>query len=111
MIEVPEENLEITKKEVQALMKLDHPCIVKYYESFQNEKYFCIVMEFCEGKTLRKYISKQTGPLKEKFILEFLFQMVNILKYVHSNHIVHRDIKPQWTNQTHQFWNINSFRE
>lgn len=49
---------------MQILCKLDHPNIVKYYESFQNDKFFYIVMEFCEGRQL---FDKLTGEKNSSF--------------------------------------------
>ena len=38
--------------ELKVLYKLDHPFVIDYIESFQDEKYTYIVMEFCSGKEL-----------------------------------------------------------
>jgi serine/threonine protein kinase len=38
--------------EVTILSKLDHPNIVKYYDSFIEKNYLNIIMEFCEGGDL-----------------------------------------------------------
>ena len=40
--------------EIQILAKLDHPNIVKYYETYDDDKYFYLVMELCEIKTKSK---------------------------------------------------------
>jgi NIMA (never in mitosis gene a)-related kinase len=95
MIEITQGNENLTKQEVTALMQLDHPNVVKHFENFNHHKYFCIVMEFCEGKTLREFIDEQKNPLEESYILNLFFQMVNVLKYCHDQNVMHRDLKPE----------------
>lgn len=42
------------KKEVQMMMDLDHPNIVKYFESYEESKYFYLCMELCSGGEIMK---------------------------------------------------------
>jgi serine/threonine protein kinase len=65
MINLAKFHSRMVDQEVQALRKLNHPNIVQYYESFQYLNNYCIVMELCEGKTLRQFISEQIKPLNE----------------------------------------------
>ena len=39
-------------EEVSALHTLDHPNIVKYYETYNDQKYIYLVMELISGKPL-----------------------------------------------------------
>lgn len=39
-------------EELAILYKLDHPYICQYVESFEDEKYIYIIMEYCPGKIL-----------------------------------------------------------
>jgi calcium-dependent protein kinase len=45
--------------EVAVARKLNHPNIAKIYETYQDKRYFFIVMEYCEGGELLEYISNQ----------------------------------------------------
>jgi NIMA (never in mitosis gene a)-related kinase len=83
------------ENEVSTLIQLDNENIVKYFESFTHDKYFCIVMKFCEGITLKQFIQEQRNPLPESDILHIFFQMANALKYCHKKNILHRDLKPE----------------
>ena len=38
------------------LQVLDHPNIVKYYETYNDEKYLYLVMEYCEGGALLTHL-------------------------------------------------------
>lgn len=44
-----EMDLEIIKQEIAILSEMDHPNIVKYIESYEDDKYLYIVMEYVEG--------------------------------------------------------------
>jgi len=41
-----EQDLDQLKDEIEILKKLDHPNIIKYYETYENSKYLYIVMEY-----------------------------------------------------------------
>lgn len=40
------------KTEIDALMSVDHPNIVKLYDVLEDQDYFHLVMEYCEGQEL-----------------------------------------------------------
>ena len=80
--------------EVNILASLNHPYIVKYYDSFIENKTLHIVMEFCDKGDLAGVIRAQMGRLlPEAKIWKFLIQMCLGLEYLHSKRILHRDIK------------------
>ena len=64
---------------------------VRYYESYQNEKEFAIIMELCHTN-LSKFLK-----VKKKFELDELYEILNQLnntfKVMKENSIVHRDLK------------------
>jgi len=53
------DDIEQLKNEINILRSLDHPNIVKYYETFENHKYMYIVMEYCAGGELFDVIAKK----------------------------------------------------
>ena len=63
------------------------------YAYFQLNGQFYLVQEYIEGDTLTAKV-KQQGVLSESAIREILASLLPVLEYVHSKHIVHRDIKP-----------------
>jgi calcium-dependent protein kinase len=46
------EDIAAIREEVEILTKLDHPNIVRYYETYDDEKYMYFVMEYCPGGEL-----------------------------------------------------------
>ncbi len=85
-------------KEVEMLSTLDHPNIVDFKEHFVEGKYLCIVMDYCESGDLKARIKRALARgkfFKEATIMDWFVQMALALHYMHSRHIMHRDIKPQ----------------
>lgn len=85
-----------TVNEALVLVKLDHPNIIKYYESFADDSRFYIVVEYCEGGDLYsrlQYLSKRYQFLNEDEVLRWFFQVVSGVNYLHDRNILHRDIK------------------
>lgn len=83
------------EKEVEFLLKVEHPSIVKLYSAFRDEKTqsYYIVMELVEGQNIDEYVKKK-GPIPEDKAVELLLKILDALQCVHGAHIVHRDIKP-----------------
>ena len=69
--------------EVAILRSLDHPNIVKYYETFEDNYYVHIVMEYLQGDDLYKVLVQQAKELKEKKInyTEFLAATMSSLNF------------------------------
>jgi calcium-dependent protein kinase len=57
------DQLENIKEEVAILTKLDHPNIVKYYETYDDMKYIYLVMEYCSGGELFDLLVKEKDNL------------------------------------------------
>lgn len=82
------------KVEAQAAAGLSHPNIISIFDVGNEGNNHYIVMEYLEGKTLKEAILSQqqlTEEETEKISLAILLA----LAHAHSNHIIHRDIKPQ----------------
>ncbi|MDM9580857.1 MULTISPECIES: YARHG domain-containing protein [unclassified Nostoc] len=63
------------------------------YAYFSSGGQFYLVQEWVEGDTLTEKVQKQ-GLFSEGAIQELFMNLLPVLDYVHSKHIVHRDIKP-----------------
>lgn len=80
--------------EAQAIAGISHPNIVGIYDVGEENGMYYIVMELVDGITLKKYIEEK-GKLSVKEAVGIALQIANGLEAAHSNHIIHRDIKPQ----------------
>ena len=82
--------------EVKILHKVDHPNIVKYYETYDEENYMYMVMELCSGGDLYKMISdKYSDGMSEKEASEIIHKILKALLHCHDQNIMHRDLKPE----------------
>jgi serine/threonine-protein kinase len=63
------------------------------YAYFSAEGQFYLVQEWVEGDTLTAKMHKQ-GPFTETAVQELLLNLLPVLEYIHSQGIIHRDIKP-----------------
>lgn len=92
-----EENKEIynaqkTKfiKEAQRIRALSHPNIVKVFDLFEENDTAYYVMDYIEGQSL----AQKSKPIAEPMVLHYLNQILMALEFVHSQGILHLDIKP-----------------
>ncbi|WP_315790448.1 protein kinase domain-containing protein [Fischerella sp. JS2] len=67
--------------------------IPKLYAYFTENGQFYLVQEYIEGYTLTQIVQQQ-GLMSETSVKDILINILPILNYVHSKHMVHRDIKP-----------------
>ena len=87
-------DVEILHRELEILKTLDHPNIVKFYEVYQDEKFFHLVMEHCSGGDLFERIEKER-QLDEKEAACIMKKIFSATNYLHERGICHRDLKPE----------------
>ena len=80
-------------KEVDLLIKMDHPNIVKIFEFYNGEKEYYLIMEYCEGGELFDKIVKSN--LTEIQCAYIMYQILSAVNYCHKMKIIHRDLKPE----------------
>ncbi|HEY5602985.1 MAG TPA: serine/threonine-protein kinase [Gammaproteobacteria bacterium] len=80
--------------EVSALKKLHHPNIVHITESFEAFGTVYIVMEYRPGRSLQDYINESNGGFKEHVLRAVFPPLIDGLRLVHANNLLHLDIKP-----------------
>ncbi|MBH8561370.1 serine/threonine protein kinase [Nostoc sp. CENA67] len=83
------------EKEAKTLAQLgSHSQIPLLLDYFQGNGEFYLVQEYIKGNTLSQEV-RQNGPKSEAAVKQFLQELLPILQYIHQNHVIHRDIKPQ----------------
>lgn len=82
-------------REVSIMSHLDHPNIVKYFETFEDECYIHIVMEFIPGENLYDLLCSRERKITESDMNSICKYLLKAVSFLHNNDIVHRDIKPE----------------
>eukprot|EP00401_Gymnodinium_catenatum_P004559 CAMPEP_0117524412 /NCGR_PEP_ID=MMETSP0784-20121206/35232_1 /TAXON_ID=39447 /ORGANISM="" /LENGTH=563 /DNA_ID=CAMNT_0005320559 /DNA_START=112 /DNA_END=1803 /DNA_ORIENTATION=+ len=93
-----EHDQECAHQEVYLLQALRHPLIVAYHDSFliDGANTLVIVMEYCDGGDLRKLIKDKADSgehLPAEMVMTWFAQIASALRYIHSEKVLHRDLK------------------
>lgn len=80
--------------EAAALARVNHPNIVRVVNVFRANDTVYMVMRYEHGKDLRWYIKRHNGRMTEKFIRTVFPQLLQGLRELHNNNLLHLDIKP-----------------
>mmetsp|Transcript_28198 Transcript_28198/g.80098 ORF Transcript_28198/g.80098 Transcript_28198/m.80098 type:complete len:529 (-) Transcript_28198:67-1653(-) len=87
-------NVDRFQREISILKMMDHPNIIRLYETFEAHKAIYLVMELASGGELfdrileARHLSEATAGIVMQQIFRAVF-------YMHSNDVAHRDLKPE----------------
>merc|ERR1719203_1155475 len=73
---------------------MDHPNIIKLYESFEDHKNIYLVLELAKGGEMFDRIV-ESGSFSEQQAAVLMRQIFRAIYYMHENHVCHRDLKPE----------------
>lgn len=81
-------------KQIQVLKEIDHPCVLRIHEFYEDSYRYFIVMDYYSGGDLFDKMI-ELGKLAEVDCANIIWQILSTLSYLHSKHIIHRDLKPE----------------
>lgn len=81
-------------EEGRALAHLSHPNVVRVLNFFRANDTVYLVMRYERGRTLQQHITQRRGALDEAWLRRTFVELLNGLREVHSNKLLHLDIKP-----------------
>ena len=91
------ENMKRLTNEISILKGIFHPNIVRLIDLKKTKTHVYIVTEYCNGGSLtdclRDYVNKHYKPFPEEIVQYLMKQIVNAIKFLHANKVIHRDLK------------------
>ncbi|MGH8689601.1 MAG: protein kinase domain-containing protein, partial [Burkholderiales bacterium] len=99
--QVPEEDLARFRagmkcffEEAGALARLSHPNVMRVLDFFRANETVYLVMRYERGRTLQEHIQSRRGALEELWVRNTFAQLLDGLREVHKEKLLHLDIKP-----------------
>jgi hypothetical protein len=81
-------------EEGRSLAGLSHTNLVRVLNFFRANETAYLVMRYEHGRTLQQHIRQHRGGIREDFIRRVFTLLLNGLREVHTNKLLHLDIKP-----------------
>lgn len=75
------------------LASLDHPAIIKLFQSFKNQNKLYLLTEYCTRGSLDGFLKKKV-TLGNALAKHITAEIVLALEYLREMQVVHRDLKP-----------------
>ncbi|KAL1847164.1 hypothetical protein Plec18170_008728 [Paecilomyces lecythidis] len=89
-----EERVEVSlKREVDILKSVNHPSLVQLKALGYDQKRALLVLDYCPGGDLFEFATSGPKQLSPALLRRVFAELVGAVRYLHSNYIVHRDIK------------------
>jgi WD40 repeat protein/tRNA A-37 threonylcarbamoyl transferase component Bud32 len=86
--------LELFEREARQLQQLGHhPQIPALWAYFSENNQLYLIQQYIEGETLDQILQKQ-GVWTEPQVKELLTSLLPVLKFIHQQKVIHRDLKP-----------------
>ncbi len=82
------------ERELDVLKHLKYPKIVEFYDVFDLDGQYQLIMEYVDGKNALAWVSSLSGPLSVSAGASIGVQLLSALNHAHENGYVHRDVKP-----------------
>ncbi|XP_077741431.1 striated muscle preferentially expressed protein kinase isoform X7 [Canis aureus] len=80
-------------REARLLARLQHDCVLYFHEAFERRRGLVIVTELCTEELLERMARKPT--VCESEIRTYMQQVLEGICYLHENHVLHLDVKPE----------------
>ena len=82
------------RREAEAMLRLDHPGVVRILDAGEHEGTPFLVLEWVEGQDLGAWLA-QEGPIDPREAAALVARLGRALEHCHQRGVLHRDLKPQ----------------
>lgn len=86
------EESKLIEREIKIHKDLQHPNIIRLYDSLQIKKKYYLLLEFAHHGDLYKLLVKKKR-IHEKDVAHITYQLCKSLQHIHKKGVVHRDLK------------------
>mmetsp|Transcript_54411 Transcript_54411/g.99642 ORF Transcript_54411/g.99642 Transcript_54411/m.99642 type:complete len:1016 (+) Transcript_54411:77-3124(+) len=87
--------LEVVKREIQVLAENDHPFIMHLVKTYETDKSFYMLTEYCAGGELHAAIRTIPTVLSRRQAMFYTGSLLLMLEALHDRNVVYRDLKPE----------------
>jgi len=107
ILDISKQRKKMLLKELRVLSQLQSEALVGFQGAFLEDDAVVLVMEYMNGGSLEQWIKKNKNAIdadslsaqsfqvkREPFFASIAYQVLTGLEYLHSQRIIHRDIKP-----------------
>ena len=91
--DVADTDMHIFREALGISRLFDHPNLSRFFELYEDQRYFHVVTELCFGDSLEKCLTVRALPEQEAKVV--LRQVVWAVRYIHELGFIHRGIRPQ----------------
>ena len=84
--------LEAIHREKRIMSSMEHPCIAKLNDFYEDPQYIYIVMDLMLSD-MRDLMIEVNAPIKESDCRSIFYHMVASVNHIHKKQVIHRDIK------------------
>ncbi len=88
-------NLIIAQKEIDIQSKINHPNILRLFNSHELIDHYDLILEYASERNLYQTIKKEKKDFSEEITFKFFIQALNAIYFLNENNIIHRVIKPE----------------
>ena len=75
---------------LEVIKSLDHPNIIKHDHYFEDDNNIYIILELISSISFKDYLQKENNNIEIK---KYILKLIKGLQYLHSNKIIHRNLK------------------
>ena len=88
--------VDFIENEIKIMKTLNHPGMIKFFETYNDHKFVHMVSEYLSGGDLLDHLANlPTKKMNEIDAAKIMKELLSVINFLHKNGLAHRDIKPE----------------